>query len=323
MASQNPKDALPISIVFTNLFRNLPKLILTNLLFAVPLAAFTALFWFLTRLLPVSETYAPFIMLAAVIPVFPFYAGIVKVTAKMAMGEENVAVFSNFFGSVRENFLRFLVHGTVLYFVVLLSYVSFNLYLRLISQNSLFMGPLIITILIILFLIFMFFYVPAMTVTFNIPMRYIYKNSFLMSYGELKHNFIGLLGLVFLSAVCTTVLIACYGSPVAVVVTTVLLVALIIPSVAAFIIHAAVYRQMYQMITGKSTREAAVKGSQVRENDSVQSNREFMESVRAFELDDSLPDDEYVYFNGKMVKKNVIKKLKREAEESEVVKNGG
>ena len=37
--------------------------------------------------------------------------------------------------------------------------------------------------------------------------------------------------------------------------------------------------------------------------------------VRGFELDESIPDDEYVYFNGKMVKKSVIKKLKAEAAE--------
>ena len=39
--------------------------------------------------------------------------------------------------------------------------------------------------------------------------------------------------------------------------------------------------------------------------------------MREFKLDESIPDDEYVYFNGRMVKKSVIKKLKAEAAESE------
>ncbi len=176
MASQSHSETLPISAVFSKLFRNFHRLMLTNLLFAVPM-----------------EEQARLVMLLALIPIFPFYAGVVKVTIKIASGEEKTPVFRNFISGVRENFLRFLVHGAVLYVAVVFSYVSFNIYLKLISANAIFMGPLIITILIMLFLLFMFFYLPAMTVTFDIPMRYIYKNSFLMSYGELKKNFTALL----------------------------------------------------------------------------------------------------------------------------------
>ena len=43
MASESQKNTLPIAAVFTNLFHNFPRLVLTNLLFAVPLSAFTAL----------------------------------------------------------------------------------------------------------------------------------------------------------------------------------------------------------------------------------------------------------------------------------------
>ena len=162
----------------------------------------------------------------------------------------------------------------------------------------------------------MFFYLPAMTVTFDIPMRYIYKNSFLMSYGELKKNFIALLGLFFLTVVSMSLLIACYGSRVAVVIVTALLLSLFVPAVAAFIIHASVYERMYAMITDKSTQTQAVNAkiqAQTKPG-KEQSRAEYLAMVRDFELDESLPDDEYVYFNGKMVKKSVIKKLKAEAD---------
>ena len=180
MASQSHSETLPISAVFSKLFRNFHRLMLTNLLFAVPIAAFTALFYWISQLLPVTEEQARLVLLLALIPIFPFYAGVVKVTIKIASGEEKTPVFRNFISGVRENFLRFLVHGAVLYVAVVFSYVSFNIYLKLISANAIFMGPLIITILIMLLLLFMFFYLPAMTVTFDIPMRYIYKKSFLM-----------------------------------------------------------------------------------------------------------------------------------------------
>lgn len=316
MASQSHTETLPISAVFSKLFRNFHRLMLTNLLFAVPAAALAALFLWLSRFLPVTEEQARLVTLLAIIPAFPFYAGVVRVTIKIASGEEKTPVFRNFFTAVRENFLRFLVHGAVLYVAVVFSYVSFNIYLRLISANAIFMGPLIITILIMLFLLFMFFYLPAMTVTFDIPMRYIYKNSFLMSYGELKKNFIALLGLFFLTVVSMSLLIACYGSRVAVVIVTALLLSLFVPAVAAFIIHASVYERMYAMITDKSTQTQAVNAKiQAQTKPGKEQIRaEYLAMVRDFEPDESLPDDEYVYFNGKMVKKSVIKKLKAEAD---------
>ena len=132
MASQSQKDTLPIAVVFSNLFRNLPRLMLTNLLFAVPLGAFFALFWFLTTVLPLSDMQASMLMLLTIILVFPFYAGVVKVTAKMTDGEEKVPVFSNYFSAVKDNFLRFLVHGVVLFYRRCgFSVVSVNLYVKL------------------------------------------------------------------------------------------------------------------------------------------------------------------------------------------------
>ena len=48
----------------------------------------------------------------------------------------------------------------------------------------------------------------------------------------------------------------------------------------------------------------------------VEVKEDFMQSIKDFEVDESLSDDEYIYFNGKMMKKSVIMKLKREAERS-------
>ena len=322
MASESQKNTLPIAAVFTNLFHNLPRLMLTNLIFAVPLCAFTAAFWFLSTLFPLGDSQAPLIVLLAIIPIFPFYAGVVKVTAKMVTDEEKVPVFSNFFSAVKDNFLRFLVHGLFFYVVVVFSFVSINLYMRLIASNSMFIGPLIISVLIMIFFVFMFFYIPAMTVTFDIPMRYLYKNSFLMSYGEIKKNIIGLLGVSLLLVISTTFLIACYGSPAAVVVVTIVLMSVFIPAIAAFIIHSAVYERMYEMITDKSMQTQAVNAVNAKmdetrkKRDPVKEKDEFMKSIRDFEVDENLSDDEYVYFNGKKIKKGVIMKLKREAERS-------
>ena len=43
---------------------------------------------------------------------------------------------------------------------------------------------------------------------------------------------------------------------------------------------------------------------------------EMKQALKNFEIDESIPDDEYIYFNGRMVKKSVIVKLKQESEEN-------
>lgn len=319
MASSTQQETLPIAVFFTNLLHHLPRLMLTNLLFAVPLGAFAALFWLLSQLTPADSMLRVIVMLLTVIPVFPFYSGVVKVTAKMAAGEEKVSVFSCFFGAVKDNIPQFLLHGAVYYVVTVFSFVSLSMYIGLIGQNLLFTGPLVITVLIILLFVFMFFYLPAMTVTYDIPVKYIYKNSLLMSYGELKNNFIGLVGLLFLSVLAMTCLMACYGSRVAVVIVTVLLAALFVPALAAFIIHSAVYKKMCRMIDekGAQTLPTAVHAANQPQHTEQQDGEAFRRAVRAFELDETLPDNAYVYFNGKMVRAGTVRKLKKEAEGGE------
>ena len=44
---------------------------------------------------------------------------------------------------------------------------------------------------------------------------------------------------------------------------------------------------------------------------------EFKQRLIEFEIDENVSDDEYIYFNGRMVKKRVLVKMKQEALESE------
>ena len=110
MSSEKSSVAVSLSKFFGNLFHNLPKLLLTNILFAVPFAVCFAIFWAINTF---SGINSMFILFLTSIPVFPFFAGVVQVTSHMARGEENINVFSNFVNGVKENFLRFLIHGIV------------------------------------------------------------------------------------------------------------------------------------------------------------------------------------------------------------------
>ncbi len=197
MAGKKAKFAL--TDFFNNLFNNFGKIVFTNLLFAVPLAVLVTAFYFLDSALKLNGY---FILMLSIIPLSPFFAGVTLVTTRLARGKENVDVFKTFIEGIKNNWKRFLIHGVITYFAVIFSYFSIRLYSALISQpnaDSFFLVMLyvclIISIIIAVAFLFIFFYVPSMTVTFDLSLKNIYKNSALMSFGELKHNIIATFGL--------------------------------------------------------------------------------------------------------------------------------
>ena len=314
MAKEN--TALPIAEFFGNLFRGFPRLLLTNLLFAVPVAVFFSIFYVINLL---SGLNSIFILMLTVIPVFPFYAGVVQVAAHLAKGEGKVAVLSNFFAGVKENFLRFLVHGAVFYVAVFFTYSSVTLYFRIAQENWVFYALMAFCVLIGIVFLFVFYYIPSMTVTFDLKMKSIYKNSLLMSFGEIKSNLIATFGLFLLFVVCSSVLMCCGGNALAITIATAVLVIFFVPSIAAFIINSAVYKRMYAMIIGRESQsKTADKHGEPSKIENKPSQRELDEELKKLDIDSSADGDEYIYYNGKMVKRSVLLKLQKDANESEM-----
>lgn len=316
------KSPIALSNFFSNLFHNFPKLILTNLLFAVPLTVILGALYLLSVLFHWNMV---FVMIFALIPLFPFYAGIVQVTSHMVREEESVSVFENFLSGVRNNWIRFLIHGIILSAATFLSYISFTFNF---SENPLFDSEflmafrilsIIVTVLISIFFLFAFFYIPSMTVTFDIRMKYIYKNSALMTFGELKHNLFAVFGLLILGLVCLTVLLSCI-IPVAIIIATIVLAAVFVPSIVSFIINSAVYKRMYVMMVDRDKvtddierkmeekREKRVSNQTETDTDTLD-----MQSIITFKIDKDADPEEYIYFNGKMIKRGVLLKMKEDA----------
>lgn len=319
------KSTLPITQFFLQLFSNFPKLVLTNLLFAVPLAVFSLLFYALSLIPGMPSAAVWLIRLLTVIPVFPFYAGVTQVVAHIIRGE-NLPVVHDFFAAVKENFLRFLCHGVILYMVSVLSYFSISFYINTLGSNSVFFVPLIVSVIVAVFILFMFFYIPSMTVTFDISMKNIYKNSFLMSFGEFKKNLLAAFGLFLLFVISASFLFACMGNRIAIIIVTAVLVLLVLPSVISFVINSAVYQRMYDMVIDNTEQLKNVENRIAEErqkrspgqHNADTSNNELYEKLRNFEIDENADGDEYIFFEGRMIKRSVLLRMKQEAMESEM-----
>ena len=123
-----------------------------------------------------------------------------------------------------------------------------------------------------------------------------------------------------MSVVATSALICCGGNPVAITIVTVLLEAILLPSVAAFIVNSAVWKRMYIMVTDSASQSKNVdkkimeKRRRLEEYKNRQSREDLREELKKLDLDASGDGEEYVYFNGKMMKRSVLLQMKQDAE---------
>ena len=144
-----------------------------------------------------------------------------------------------------------------------------------------------------------------------------------MAFAEFKSNLIAIFGLFILFVVCSMLLVCCGGNPIAIAIVTALLGAVLVPAVAAFIVNSAVWQRMYIMVTDSASEARNVdkkileKRRELEEYKQRKNRESVKEELSKLELDDSGDEDEYVYFNGKMMKKSVLRKMRQDAEESE------
>ena len=291
-------------------FRKFYKIILTNLLFTVPTAAVVCILYFLTK--PLGQIPSLVITMLSVVICYPLYAGVTLVTRNLGRGED-VKVLQCFLSGVADNYKKFLVHSIFLYFVLTIGIFSFTFYSRMAVALGGIMYVLLVTMIFIaIWLMFMFYYVPLMTVTFDLSLKHIYKNSALMALGELKVNFVTLFAALILSAICATPLVFTAGNAVAVIVITAIMVLAIYPGSYSLVTSFFIQDTMMMMVTGrgeevhdiKSTEEKLAKLRNETKDDLADIDIEKVKNSR----------DEYIFHNGKMIKRDTILEMIKEKE---------
>ena len=294
---------------FNGYFKNLHKLLLTNILFAVPAAVFVTLFVAISKL---SGLNLSVIELLPIIFCFPFLAGVTVITRNIARGDQKVPVVKLYFKGLKENFLRFLVHGIVYYIAFFLCYISIALYWRNAQINNFYFLPFGITVLIAVAVLFISYNIPTMTVTFNLRMGTIYKNSALMSFGELKNNFLTTIGLFLLFLFVASIYLLIPDLLIRNIV-GITLTALLVPSTASFIINFYTFEDMAKMISQDGGRSAGVKKEEKKDEEEIL-------DFSQLDLDENKDMDEFLFFGGKMVKRGALIKM-RDAQEAENEQN--
>lgn len=305
------RKKMKFEILLDRFFSNFHRVLFTNLLFAVPSAVLFGLFYLLSSLI-FKDVVIPFLMIS-MIPLFPFYSGVVAVCRNIARGDKGVPVFSTFITAVKNNFLPFLLHGLIVYIASLLSFFSISLYGSMLSQGWFFYVLLFFSILITLFLLYIAFYVPLMNITYDIPLKYVYKNSFLMAFGELKNNLFATIALAVVAAICLTIT-AFSGSVTVLLIVLAVLWVFILPATATFMYVFFIYDGMASMIDSKSKPEAVADDTK-----KVSGKPEMNIEDDFSDIDiDSLSDtDDYIFHNGRMVKQSTLLHILKERQKNE------
>ena len=265
-------------------FTRFPKLLLAGLLFSVPFAAFSGLFILISYLSGFNNVI---LWSLGVIPSMPFYSGLVMVIRKYSVEKQDVKVFSVFVQAFKDNFKKSLFNGVIAYLVVACSFFAILYYGTLAQSDMVFGYVFTIYIVFSIALIIMMFYVPLLTVTYELRLRDIYKNSLLLIVGKILRNLAALVLLAIVSAAVFLGLIysSCIMFGIVVAVSVILY-----PMIATYIIVSVIAKGVQESVgyfTGENVEYVETEEDLKREKEAIQNA-------------DS--DDDYIFVNGRMIK---------------------
>ncbi len=183
---------------FIRFFSFFPKLIAAQLMFAVPLAVFTAVFVLIGHLSGFNNII---LWSLGIIPAMPAMAGLTAVVRKIAVEKNDPDIKTVFFTAVKDNFKAFLVYGLFVYIVLGCTFFSVLYYGSLAAVQGTYLSMLFVYLLFTALLTVMMFYIPLMTITYELRLRDVYKNAMLLIFGKFLRNLAALGLVILLSAI--------------------------------------------------------------------------------------------------------------------------
>ena len=166
-------------------FPKLPQLLLAGAMFSAGLAACMGVSILVSLLTGFNNII---LWGTGMIPGMIFYAGLVAIIRKYAIEGDYVPVIPTFVSAVRQNWKAFLLHGFVTYTICSCALFASLYYFTLAQGDVTFGYVMSIYGVFTAALLIMMFYVPVMTVTYELRWRDIYKNALLMIFGQILRN---------------------------------------------------------------------------------------------------------------------------------------
>lgn len=307
-----PPKAAPIRF-FEIYFRKFGKLLQANLIFVLPTIAVVMLMGILYLFVPhlffgLSENNAlidlttNYLVPLPLILLFPFMAGLTLITRNFAR-EEHAFVWSDFWDAVKANWKYFLLNGFLVYIVYFLLSFSIRYYYGRAAEEALFYVPFGFCVILGLLFLIAQYYIPVMFITFDLKFGQVYKNALIFILAGFGRNLIVTAVLVLL-----VLLIPFPTSPISMTVFLVLTLFGLF-SFVSYLINFTVYpvidRYMIQPYQQKMRSEK-------RKSDG---NEKL--TVPFAEKNQTKQESEYVYRNGRLIKRSELSEDEEETETEE------
>lgn len=308
-------------------FENFKRIFISNILFSIPSAIIVSILYFINKTF-LSPNTNIIILGLSIFLCYPFYGGVTQVVRDIITEQEKESTFKTFVKGLKENWKSFLLHGLFIYLGLLISLYSGFFYYALAKTNSIGYFFLGFCILIFLAILFMSFYLPIMSVSFNLKLKDIYKNSALMTFGEFKNNIFALISIIIIGAFLSGLFILSTSINLITTIVILLLLLLVIPGTMSFCINYFVYYGMANIILSKDEKAKEIQRKIDAKRSGKKDEDEKEDLVKAFsniniEEEKKSDGDEYIFKDGKMVKRSVlIKEIEKlNSNEEETLKN--
>lgn len=265
-------------------FTKFPKIFLGGILFSIPFAVFSGIFLLIGYLTGFNNIIVGGL---GIIPSAIFYSGLVMVIRKISVEKKEINIIKTFFTAIKENCKKSLINGVIAYIIVACSFFAILYYSSLADTNVVFGAVLMLYIIFTVCMVIMMFYVPLLTITYELKIRDIYKNSLLLIVGKILRNIITLFLVALVTAVAFLGIIFAEGILLYIVIG---LIVLLYPVVAAYIINSVIANGVQETVgyfTGDDVKYHLTEEEQKKQE-------------KAVENADSNSD--YIFVNGRMIK---------------------
>lgn len=289
--------------IFQKYMRSFPQLVLSNIMFAIPMIISFVIVWLLNNSIGSVGFMGVFVKFLPVFLLMPFYCGLCKVTKDVFVGKEIRGV-KDFFKGIKSNLKFSVLHGLIFYIIALIDYFALLFYYQAGGYNHVMYIVFALSIVVTVLTVFCFFLVPIITVTLDIKLKYIYKNAALMSIGELPKNLFALLVCVSSIAISTT-MFAFTGNYGGAVVVILLLLIFIFPVTVAYFVNGILYPSIDKLLViegAENEKDKMPVGKKERQ-------RLLREHFEENPIDPAVLDgdeNELVFYDGKMMKRSKL-----------------
>lgn len=306
-----PKAA-PIRF-FEIYFRKFGKLLQANLIFVLPTIAVVLLMGIIYLFVPhlifmlsadakALDFTTNYLVPLPLILLFPFMAGLTLITRNFAR-EEHAFIWSDFWDAVKANWKYFLINGFLVYIVYFLLSFSIRYYYNRVAEETLFYVPFGFCVILALLFLIAQYYIPVMFITFDLKFGQVYKNALIFILAGFGRNL-----LVTAILAVLVLLIPLPTSPISMTIFLILTLFWLF-SFVSYLVNFAVYpvidRYMIQPYQQKVRAE--------------KKNSDSNEKLTVPFTAASLPkkESEYVYRNGRLIKRSDLSEDEEETETEE------